>query len=190
MAQKNITGIILAGGNSSRMGTDKGVMDLNGEKVIQYVIEALKPNVDNIIIIANNSNYLDFGFPVYRDEIKDCGPLGGIYSGLLKSTTDKNIVLSCDIPFITSKLISQIIAESSEYDVTVPVHDGKTEPLCAVYTKNCMPKFKELLENKILKLTDAMAQVSTKQVLLKSTKETENNFINLNSKEDFNKYVK
>ena len=171
------------------MGTDKGVMDLNGKKVIHYVIEALKPNVDDIIIIANNTNYNDFGYPVFSDEVKDCGPLGGIYTALLKSSNNKNVILSCDIPFITSKLITQIISESAEYDVTVPIHDGKTEPLCAVYTKNCLPKFKELLERKVLKLTDAMAQVSTKQLQLPATKEIEDNFINLNTKEDFNKHI-
>ena len=73
--------------------------------------------------------------------------------------------------------------------MTVPIHDGKTEPLCAVYTKNCLPKFKELLERKVLKLTDAMAQVSTKQLQLPATKEIEDNFINLNTKEDFNKHI-
>jgi molybdopterin-guanine dinucleotide biosynthesis protein A len=187
---KNISGVILAGGNSSRMGTDKGVMDLNGKKVVQYVIDALKPVVDDIIIIANNENYSDLGLPVYNDEIKDCGPLGGIYTALQKIKTEKAIILSCDIPFVNSSLLADIISQSEDYDAIVPVHDGKFEPICAVYTKKCIAPFNTALEKKIFKLTDAMSLVNTKEIKLPFTKEIENNFINLNTLQDLNKYKK
>ncbi len=190
MTKKNITGVILAGGNSSRMGTDKGILDLNGKKIVQYVIESLKPLVDDIIIIANNENYNAFGFPVYKDEIKDCGPLGGIYTSLLKISNPKAIILSCDIPFVSSAFLSEVIAQSEGYDVAVPVHGGKFEPLCSVYSKNCIDAFKTALDKKIFKLTDAIALVNAKQIILPSNNEIENNFINLNTRQDLNKFEK
>ena len=190
MNRKNITGVILAGGNSSRMGTDKGILNLNGKKIVQYVIEALEPVVDDIIIIANNEHYSDLGFPVYKDAIKDCGPLGGIYTALLKISNPKAIILSCDIPFVSSVFLSDIIRQSEGYDTAVPVHDGKFEPLCSVYSKNCINAFKTALDKKIFKLTDAIALVNAKKIVLPSTKEIESNFINLNSQEDLNKYKK
>ncbi len=81
------TGIILAGGKSSRMGEDKGLVLLNGKPMIQYVIEALKGVVSDIIIISNNASYNKFGIPVYPDIIKDKGPVGGIFTGLHHSKT-------------------------------------------------------------------------------------------------------
>ena len=99
------TGIILAGGKSSRMGEDKGLVLLNGKPMIQYVIEALKEVVSDIIIISNNASYNKFRVPVYSDIIKDKGPVGGIYTGLYHSTTELNFCISCDVPMISSDFI-------------------------------------------------------------------------------------
>lgn len=187
MNKKNITGIVLAGGKSSRMGTDKGIIDLNGKKIIQHVLDALIPVVDDIIIIANNNHYNSFGYPVYADIITNCGPMGGIYTGLVNSPTMNNVILSCDIPFITSEMLSILIDQSKEqdYEITIPIHDGKFEPLCAVYSKKCMNRFKNLLENKILKMGNALNYFVTQPILLSNSKEIEKNFINMNTPQDF-----
>ena len=136
MSKINITGIVLAGGKSSRMGTDKGMMMLNGKRFIDHIFNALVPVVDTVMIIANNDNYHRFNYPVYEDIIKDCGPMGGIYTGLVKSQTEKNIVVSCDIPFITTDTLSYIISRIDNSDIIIPEHEGKLEPLCAIYKKN------------------------------------------------------
>ena len=133
--KQDITGIILAGGKSSRMGTDKGILELNGRKMVDYVIKALTPNVDEIIIIANNKNYNNLGYKVYRDIIKNCGPMGGIYTGLMKSKTKNNMLVCCDIPNISSIIIEYIIISAGEEAALVPIHNGQAEPLCAVYKK-------------------------------------------------------
>lgn len=185
MSERNITGIVLSGGKSSRMGMDKGIMELEGKKMVQYVLDALAPVVDKIIIIANNNHYNDFGYPVYEDLIKDCGPMGGIHTGLTYSNTMKNMVLSCDIPFITSKMISYIIAESGDYEITIPKHENKLEPLCAVYSKKCGDKLKELLERKEWKMQEALQYFNTQQLRLSGAKEIARNFININTPRDF-----
>ena len=98
------TAIILAGGKSSRMGSDKGLVLLNGKPMISYIIEILKKMQIPIIIISNNENYKQFGLPVFADIIKEKGPLGGIYTGLKNSKTESNIIVSCDVPFYQIEL--------------------------------------------------------------------------------------
>ncbi len=83
---KNYTGIILAGGKSSRMGTEKGLVEINHKKMIEYSIDQLKKVTENIIIISNTNKYNYLKYPVYEDLIKDIGPIGGIYTGLCKNS--------------------------------------------------------------------------------------------------------
>lgn len=164
MIKKDITGIILAGGKSSRMGSDKGMIQLNGKRFIEHILEALIPNVSDIIIIANNDNYNNLGYKVYEDIIKDHGPLGGIYTGLRNSKTENNIIVSCDIPFINSGLIKHIIKNMGRTDISVPVFEGNTEPLCAVYTKEITGKIKDLIINNELKIHNVLKHFITTEV--------------------------
>ena len=89
--KNNITGIILAGGKSSRMGSDKGFLKLNDKRFVLYSIEALKPLVSEILIVSDNENYDTFGYKRIEDIIKNSGPVAGIYSGLKASKTEYNL---------------------------------------------------------------------------------------------------
>ena len=120
--------IILAGGNSSRMGSDKGLVLLNGKPMIQYCIDTLESLNLPIIIVSNNKEYEKFGFPVYADVIPEKGPLGGIYTGLYYSKKDKNIVISCDTPFVSPRLLRLMIDKSSNELVTISKFDGWEHP--------------------------------------------------------------
>ncbi|MEO6902558.1 MAG: NTP transferase domain-containing protein [Bacteroidia bacterium] len=82
MKTTHITGIVLAREKSSGMGTDKGLTLLNGKPMMEHILNALFPCVNDILIVANNQNYTTFGYPIYEDVIKDCGPMGGTYTGL------------------------------------------------------------------------------------------------------------
>ncbi len=181
-----LTGIILAGGKSSRMGEDKGLAMLRGKRMIEYVIETIKESTNNIIIISNNLEYSQFGYPVFSDLIIDCGPMGGIYTGLKQSKTKFNLVLSCDMPFINSKIINYLIHRSVDFEITVPLNNGKIEPLCGIYKKSCSGLFLELLLKKKYKIYDSfkyfkveMAEIS--ELFLNP----ELVFMNVNSKNDF-----
>jgi molybdopterin-guanine dinucleotide biosynthesis protein A len=187
--QKNITAIILAGGKSSRMGTDKGLMDLNGKAMVEHVLASVRHITNNIIIVANNNKYNRFGYIVYKDILKNCGPMGGIYSGLTYSTTENNLVISCDIPFISNKLLQYVIKNSNGYDVAVPVHNGKLEPLCAIYSKKCVQKLKDLLLKKELKMHDALSNFHVKKVVISPQQNfySEKLFQNINSKDELKK---
>ena len=147
------TGIILAGGKSSRMGEDKGLVLLKGKPMIQYVIEALKEVVSEISIISNNESYHKFGVPVYSDIIKEKGPVGGIYTGLYHSTTELNFCISCDVPMISSDFIFWLLNRSGNAFVTLPMYKDKVHQMIGVYSKQVLSNFQESVEKENLKLS-------------------------------------
>lgn len=155
--KEKITGIILAGGKSSRMGTDKGLLPLYGESFMQHIIKALQPCVSSIIIITNNDEYKSLNLPVYHDLVKNIGPVGGIYSGLKKTVTEKNIIVSCDIPFVSTAMFKFLIKNAKTGDCCIPSHRGNLEPLCAVYKKSLLTHFEESIAKKIYKMHEVLA---------------------------------
>lgn len=146
-----ITGIILAGGRSSRMGTDKGLVLLNNIPMIAHVIQSVKnAGISDIIIVANNPEYKKLGFPVFPDIVENKGPLGGIYTGLMKSITSKNLILSCDIPFINNAVIRKLIELHEENLVSVVKYDDKVHNLIGMYENALLKDIGEhLIANKL-----------------------------------------
>jgi molybdopterin-guanine dinucleotide biosynthesis protein A len=181
--KKDITGIILAGGKSSRMGTDKGFLKLNNKTFIEYSIEALQPLVSQIIIVSNDPDYDVFKMKRVEDLIKDAGPLAGIHSGLKHSRTEYNLVLSCDIPLIKKEVIEKLIdAQDGYQDVIQIVSNGKSMPLIAMYKKTCETTFHKLLQKDERRLQVAMNQCKVKNIVL----DPENNLYtaNINTPEE------
>lgn len=167
--KKHITGIILAGGQSSRMGTDKGLLYFKDKPFILYSIEALAPFVNDIIIVSNNPDYDIFNLNRVNDAIENAGPLAGVYSGLLHSKTEDNLVLSCDIPLINNTVLN-IITDNleDEFDVVQVESKGKSMPIIAAYKKRCMSKCLALLDDGERRLRNAVKQFKTKTIPLKS----------------------
>ncbi len=184
--KEDITGIILAGGKSSRMGTDKGFLELNGKLFIEYSISALQPLVSQIMIVSNNSDYDAFGLKRVKDIIKNSGPLAGIYSGLHQSKTAYNLVLSCDIPLIKKEILEQLIKAQDGYsDVIQIVSNEKQMPLIALYKKTCEAPFYKLLQNDERRLHVAINQCKVKNIVLNSEFETFTE--NINTPEELEK---
>lgn len=159
-AKKNITAIILAGGNSSRMGEDKGLMLLEGKPMIEHVIGAVSSFANKIIIVSNNEEYQQFNYPVYEDLVKGKGPLAGIYTGLYYSQTEENIILSCDVPYVTIELISFLIEKAGNHQITIPSFQGKSHQLIGVFSKSCEAPLFISLEKDHLKLKDAFKNLN------------------------------
>jgi len=181
--KKNITGIVLAGGKSSRMGSDKGLLTMKGKIFVEHVIGALKPLVDKIIIVSNNQKYDQFGYKRVEDSIKDSGPLAGLYSGLQHSETEYNLVLSCDIPMITTKVLKKLVDTDYEnFDVVQIQSEHKAMPLIALYNKQCADTCLQLLQQGKKRLRVAVSQLSTKTILIES--ELDKFVRNVNTKED------
>lgn len=165
--RKNITGIILAGGKSSRMGSDKGFLDLSGQCFIEHIIRTIEPLVHQIIIVSNNSDYDIFNQKRVDDMIKDAGPLAGLYSGLFHSETEINLVLSCDVPFINNIVLNKLIqAFDGETEVIQIQSQGKTMPLIAIYKRECFHLFLSLLQSGERRLRFAVSQLNSKIILI------------------------
>jgi molybdopterin-guanine dinucleotide biosynthesis protein A len=133
--------IILAGGKNSRIGQNKAFIRLpNGQTILQNSINVLRKIFPEIIIVTNRKEaYREFDVLVVEDLIKECGPLGGIFTGLCHSESQRNFVTACDMPFIRPALIRSLLAESGTYDVVIPEVDGEAEPLFGVYSKSSIP---------------------------------------------------
>lgn len=167
--KKNITGLILAGGKSSRMGSDKGLLSLNGSTFIEHIIQTISPFVDEIIIISNNPDYDIYNLKRVEDIIKNAGPLTGLYSGLYHSKTENNLVISCDVPLINTSVLKKLIKGFEDDKEVIQIQSqDKTMPLIALYKKQCLHKCLELLQNNERRLRVAVKQFKTKTVTLDS----------------------
>lgn len=191
--KKNITGIILAGGKSSRMGTDKGFLLLNNKPFLQYSIEALEPLVEEILIVSDNKAYDVFGFKRIDDFTKNAGPVAGICSGLEASTTEYNLILSCDIPLISSDILQEIINNIDDTSEVIQVEsNGKSMPLIAMYKKNVTSTFKTLLLGNERRLRVAIKNCKSKNIVLEKKYEFSTMNVNtqteLKNLEDANNY--
>jgi molybdopterin-guanine dinucleotide biosynthesis protein A len=167
--KKDITGIILAGGKSSRMGNDKGFLMLNEKPFIQYSINALQPLVSEIIIVSDNPDYDVFGFKRINDAIKNAGPVAGIYSGLEASSTEFNLILSCDIPLINSELLQKLIDSVDDTSEIIQIESQrKSMPLIALYRKQCKDMFYKLLHTDERRLRIAVNTCKSKNIRLET----------------------
>ncbi len=145
MKQKKeiICGGILAGGKSSRMGTEKGLQTFKGKSLILYSIETLKPFCSEFLISSNNIAYHQFKFPLVKDVVPDCGPLGGLLSLLRKMSKEYLFVLACDMPFVTSETIKLLLEGIDTTECIVPKTEDKIEPLCAIYSRSLISKIEK-----------------------------------------------
>lgn len=186
---EEITAIILAGGKSSRMKMEKGLVLFNGKMLVAHVIEAIKKITGNIIIITANGHYKQFGYPCFEDIIKNKGPLSGIVTGLVNSTTQKNFVVGCDMPFISTSLLQRLLNNCDGVDAIIAEHKNMAEPLCAIYDKSCVTHFGSLLEQNQLKITDALAGLKTRVISFdKEDWFVGNEFSNLNTLEELKQF--
>lgn len=183
----NVGAIILAGGKSSRMGQDKGLMLINNKPMISYIIETLKKLTQDITIVSNQKEYHSFGFPIVEDLIKNAGPLAGIYTGLVNAKNTKNIIVSCDVPNISVELLSFLINNSEQSEVVIPENNNKTHQVIGVYDKSCIPFFKQALESNQLKLKDVLKKVKTEVVDANRFNKSE--FINVNTPNELNELI-
>jgi molybdopterin-guanine dinucleotide biosynthesis protein A len=182
-AEKQITGIILAGGKSTRMGTDKGLISYKNKTFVEHIISAIQPFVDEIIIISNLNSYDKFELKRYDDLIKNAGPLAGIYTGLHYSHTENNLVVSCDVPLINKKILQKLIAQINNTSEVIQLKSkDKNMPLIAIYKKKCEAIFLEELKQEQRKVQKAIKKCKVNTVLIDTV--LEKYTTNINTKND------
>lgn len=177
--QKNpISIFILAGGKSTRMGTDKVLILLNGKPLISYLIETIENFGLPIAIISNEPVYESFGYPVFPDLVKEKGPLGGIFTALSNTESDHCLILSCDSPFTGKDVIQKLISEAVPDQITLGQLSGKLLPFPGVYPRS----LKQSLEANHLKLKSFILEESFRLISWnEGCQDPEREFANLNT---------
>jgi molybdopterin-guanine dinucleotide biosynthesis protein A len=193
-----ITGILLAGGKSSRMGQDKGMIRAGKLLMYQYPLRVLESLCNEILISTCNPMQIEESYEQVCDEIPGIGPIGGILTCLKRSSNDLNIVLSYDIPLVNKELFLELLSHATDQSTTLPdntpLYDavlpagisGKPEPLCGIYRKNSANVFQEMIGqgvyaiHKIIPRTDSfIVRINPAMPFFH-----EQLFININSKAD------
>ena len=196
------TCIILCGGQSRRMGKDKGSLLIQDKPMIKHVLSTLNDEIDEAIIVLNDCNRIDkysefinpddynYKIKFVRDEVKNKGPMSGILTGLNNISSEYALVLPCDNPFIGKNTINKLFEEiDDKYQAIVPYHDPDniiktTEPLHAIYRKNITETITELISNNELHIKGLIEKIDTNFVLIDNKKILKKEFRNLNRPTD------
>jgi molybdopterin-guanine dinucleotide biosynthesis protein A len=179
---EKITGIILAGGQSKRMGTDKGLIGLSGKPLISYAIDTLSGICGEILISANDDAYNSFGLKVVPDLMTGQGPMGGIYSCMKAVKTKYVIVLSCDMPFVDKQIIDLLLTGKNHYQAVLPGHKGFMQPVCALYNSEILPIIEHHLFSGKLKLAGFIEMLNHK--IVEISYEDEYKLLSINTKSE------
>lgn len=181
----DLTGIILAGGKSKRMGIDKGLMNWNGQPMIINSIEALLPFANQLLISSTNKEYEKFNLEVVPDEIPGLGPIGGLLTCLEKSRSEACLCLPCDAPYIKPDLIEFLLSKYTGSECVVPL-TPLPEPLFAIYPIAVIPVIKRLIELKSFSLLEIFKNYPTSYIHLNDMPDQtwRSYFFNFNSPDD------
>ena len=189
IASSSISIAILAGGRSSRMGTDKSLLSLQGRPIFEHILERLALLSAPIVIIANDSEkYSHYSFPVFPDVIPNRGSLGGLYSAIYYSPRDYTLCVACDMPFLNMKLLAYLVSLCGDYDLVVPRVGGVAQPFHAVYNKTCLSTIHTHLMEGQLQASGFYTSLKVRWVEEDEVCELDpmsRSFVNVNTPEDY-----
>jgi molybdopterin-guanine dinucleotide biosynthesis protein A len=150
-----ITGVVQAGGKSTRMGGQpKALLEVGGRRIIDRVLDVLCAVTDDVLIVTNTPElYASLRIATVADVFPDHGSLGGIYSGLRAAGGDAAFTVACDMPFLTPDVVRLVIGCARQADVVVPEVGGRLETLHSLYTRTCLPHMEERLRAGELRVT-------------------------------------
>ena len=187
---KDATAFVLAGGKSSRMGTDKALLAWGGGTLLSHMVQMAGRVASTVHIVGQSEKFSSLG-TVVEDLFRDCGPLGGIHAALSTTSSDLNLILAVDLPFLSATFLEFLLAKARETDalVTVPRTDGRWQPLCAVYRRGFAGLAEQSLSHGKYKIDPLFATVKTRVIdeseLGQAGFSTEI-FRNVNTPEEFN----
>lgn len=185
MHKHKITGIILAGGLSSRMGTDKGFIHYKGHTLIELSLHIVKPYCSEVLISANNKTYSNFELPVIPDEIKGIGPLGGILGCLKKAMFEKTLITACDMPSIESGIVKSLLEASHKADaVYLKLPSGMIQSLPLVLSKNTIQIIESQIQQRQYALHKLIQECIRSELLRSKDIVIEKEIKNINTQKD------
>ena len=188
--------VIQAGGRSSRMGQDKGLMQFGNKKLVGFILEQVAGLGENNFIVSNQpQDYLEFGLPVHTDIYPDIGALGGFYTALSYLETEFVVVLACDMPFVNRKLLLHLLSLADEHDIVIPrlVDTEYAEPFRAVYSKRCLPAIEKAIAQKkrrVISFFDDMRVRYVEADEIHQFDPEERSFFNVNTPEDLKEAIR
>lgn len=191
----DITGIILAGGKSSRMGLNKSFLKIGDETIIERITNLMRSIFKDVIIITNSpKEYTFLQIPLYEDIYKWKGPLAGIHSGLTHSSTEINFIISCDVPLMTKDMIEYIVEFKSNKPIMFCEAAGYHQPLAGIYKREIIKEIESIICN------DQVSDKSFHHFLKNVNAEiihlenlsfyNDDIFFNMNKKEDYEELLK
>ena len=198
----SVTGVILAGGTSRRMGQNKALLPLGDDSLIEHVIRRMRGVTDELLLITNTpTEYAHLGLSMHSDIVPNTGALGGIYTGLTYASHAAVLCVACDSPFLVPNLLTYLVSVLDEYDAVMPYtykappSDNKDAPmtlqtLCAAYSKRCLPTIELMLQASELRVhaLQERANILTVSPEIWKTYDAEgHSFFNVNTPADFEK---
>ena len=188
MAKTDITGIVLAGGKSRRMGRDKALMVYQDKPLIQHAVDTLRQVCNKVVISSNKNDYYFTGCEVWPDEIDIHAPMIGIYSCLKRSPDEVNLVLSCDMPLTGIAILKYLLAKHNAYEIVVPRYNNEfIEPLCALYKRSVIPVMERFIKDRNYSMQEFIRASShlMLEVIPKLDFYRDNMFTNINNPGDY-----
>lgn len=185
---RDVTGVILAGGKSSRFGINKAFSEINGSRLIDIVAGLMTSIFTRTVLITNSpEEYSYLGLPIREDLIRGLGPIGGILTGLEDMRDEAGFFIACDMPFVSEDLIRYIVSIRSEFDAVVPKVDWKIEPLHALYRKSCLPVIRDLIASGVYQTFRAFDRLNVRylnEAEIRANDPQMKSFLNVNRPEE------
>ncbi|MCP3677239.1 MAG: molybdenum cofactor guanylyltransferase [Deltaproteobacteria bacterium] len=160
-----MTGAILVGGKSRRMGFNKAFIKVNGRTIIEGAIETLRHTFSHLIVVASSDNILEYehlNITVFADVYAGAGSLGGIYTALFHSPSPYCFVAACDMPLLDSGIINRMVNEAKGHDAVIPSINGRFHPLHAIYSRRCMTPMEEMIRGGDLTIGNLYQRINVK----------------------------
>lgn len=187
--EEPITGVILAGGKSRRMGRNKALLDLGGIYLIEKIYQTMSKLFPQVILITNTPDEYAFLNCRYQGDIyPGIGSIAGLHSALSTSYTDRIFVVPCDVPFLNPELITLLCQTDHTYDAAVPLSRQGIEPLHALYHRRCLPQLELAIEQGDKKLQNFLQDIWTYFLPVSAyhhIPDAEHSFRNVNRPEDY-----
>ena len=166
-----MTGVILAGGESTRMGKNKAFIEINGKRIIDRTVSLFREVFDDVLLVTNTPlDYIELKVRIVTDLVSGKGSLGGIYTGLFFSSSPKAFFVGCDMPFLDRRVIQYFLGLAQTADIVVQRTKDYWQPLHAIYPRTLLKPIERLLQQGELKIIKTYQGMRVREVTGKELK--------------------
>lgn len=158
-------GVVLSGGQSSRMGTNKSLLPIKDKKAISHIVDELTHCTDEVIIITNEKeSYKFLNKKIFTDRFQNKGPLAGLESALYHYQADIYYLAACDMPFISCRIYQYLAQHITDYDAVIPIYENREHPLAGLYRRSALPHIQTQIQQNRLRMNSFYDDINVKYV--------------------------